>query len=117
MQRHMTASRLDDFATAWTRCDLEELREYLTPDVIYSPLDGDVVHGREAVVRRFAEVLADDTGTELSFEPSRVSGVLGTCRWRLRGHTADGAAFEIEGVDVYEFAGDRIRIKDVYQKA
>jgi ketosteroid isomerase-like protein len=113
----MTAERLDGFALAWLRCDLEELRDYLTEDALYSPLSGELVRGREAVIRRFAEVLADDRDCELHFEPSAVSGAFGICRWRLAGRTNDGASFWVEGVDVYEFRGGLIRFKDVYQKA
>jgi ketosteroid isomerase-like protein len=116
-RQQMTAERLDRFAQAWLSCDLEELGDYLTPDAVYSPVCGELVRGRDAVVRRFAEILADDAGSEVRFEPSNVSGSLGTCRWRLTGRTADGASFEVEGVDLYEFEGDRIRSKDVYQKA
>jgi ketosteroid isomerase-like protein len=112
----MTAERLDDFALAWLRCDLDELRDYLTEDALYSPLSGELIRGREAVVRRFAEVLADDRGCELNFEPSTVSGAFGICRWRLTGRTSEGASFWVEGVDVYEFRGGLIRFKDVYQK-
>jgi ketosteroid isomerase-like protein len=113
----MTAERLDEFARAWLRCDLDELRSHLTEDALYSPLSGDLVRGREAVVRRFAEVLADDRSCELHFEPATVSGAFGICRWRLAGRTNDGASFSVEGVDVYEFRGGLIRVKDVYQKA
>jgi len=116
-RQQMTAERLDRFAQAWLSCDLEELGDYLTADAVYSPVCGELVRGRDAVVRRFAEMLADDADSEVSFEPSTVSGSLGTCRWRLAGRTADGASFEVEGVDLYEFEGDRIRSKDVYQKA
>ena len=52
----------------------------------------------------------------LRFEPSTVSGSLGACRWRMAGRTADGGAFSMEGIDLYEFRGSRIRVKDVYQK-
>ena len=116
MQR-MTAERLDLFAAAWLRCDLEELRDFLTTDAIYSPLSGEVVRGREAVTRRFAETLADDGGSEIRFEPAVVAGSLGACRWHMRVRTPDGASFEIDGLDLYEFDGDLIRSKDVYQKA
>jgi ketosteroid isomerase-like protein len=112
----MTAERLDRFVEAWLSCDLEGLRDQLTDDVVYSPLSGEVVRGREAVVHRFAEVLAADEGCELSVEPATVSGSLGTTRWRLAVHTGDGASFEVEGIDIYRFEGDRIRCKDVYQK-
>ncbi len=110
--RQMNAERLDRFTQAWLRCDLDELREYLTDDVVYSPLTGEVVCGREAVVRRFAEVLADDGAYELSFEAAFVAGSFGLARWRLRG--CGGA---VDGIDVYGFDGDQIRLKDVYQKA
>jgi ketosteroid isomerase-like protein len=116
-ETEMTAERVDRFSAAWLRCDLDELRDFLTVDALYSPLSGEVVRGREAVIRRFAETLADDAGTEVRFEPASVSGSLGACRWHLTVHTAEGASFQVEGIDVYEFEGDRIRSKDVYQKA
>jgi ketosteroid isomerase-like protein len=116
-RRQMTAERLDRFAQAWARCDLDELRDYLTEDVVYSPLTGEVVRGREAVIRRFAEVLAADQGCELSLEPSTVSGSLGVGRWRLSVSTGDGVFLEVAGITVYAFEDDRIRRKDVYQKA
>jgi ketosteroid isomerase-like protein len=113
----MTSARLDHFASAWRDCDLEALRGYLAPDAVYSPLSGELVRGRDAVIRRFAEVLADDEDCEVKYAPAEVSGSIGTCRWHITGRTAEGAAFQIEGIDVYEFAGDLIRSKDVYQKA
>jgi hypothetical protein len=113
----MTADRLDRFARAWITCELDELRSYLTEDAVYSPLSGELVRGREAVVRRFAEVLADDRACVLRFEPSTVSGSFGVCRWRMTGRVADGGMFAVEGVDLYEFRGNLIRVKDVYQKA
>jgi hypothetical protein len=75
------------------------------------------LRGREAVVRRFAEVLADDRPSVLRFEPSTVWGSFGACRWRMSGRTTDGGMFAVEGVDLYEFSGSLIRVKDVYQKA
>jgi hypothetical protein len=117
LEQKMTADRLDRFARAWLRRDVGDLAEFLAMDVAYSPLSGGIVRGRMAVLRRFAEVLAHDRGSELHFEPSTVCGQLGTCRWRLAGRTPDGAAFEVEGVDLYEFRGGLIRFKDVYQKA
>ena len=117
LEERMTASRLDGFARAWLRYDLDGLRSYLTEDALYSPLSGELVRGREAVVRRFAEVLADDRPCVLRFEPSTVWGSFGTCRWRMVGRTADGGRFAVEGIDLYEFRGNLIRVKDVYQKA
>jgi ketosteroid isomerase-like protein len=116
LRRQMTAERLDRFGQAWVGCDLDELGDYLTEDVAYSPLSGEVVQGREAVLRRFAQMLANDGQSELRFEPATVSGSLGACRWVLEGRTAGGASYTVEGIDVYEFDGDRIRSKDAYQK-
>jgi predicted SnoaL-like aldol condensation-catalyzing enzyme len=112
-----SAERLDRFTEAWLRCELDELREFLTPDAVYSPLSGELVRGREAVVRRFAELLAEEETRHVHFAPPKVSGSLGTCRWHLLGQTPDGTSFEIEGVDVYRFEGDLIRSKDSYRKA
>jgi hypothetical protein len=117
LEERMTADRLDRFARAWISYELDELRGYLTEDVIYSPLSGEFVRGREEVVRRFAEVLADDRPYVLRFEPSTVWGSFGACRWRMTGRTGDGGMFAVEGVDLYQFRGNLIRVKDVYQKA
>lgn len=117
LRRQMTPERLDRFTRAWLARDVDALRSYLAVDVVYSPLSGEVVTGLEAVARRFAELLDNDDASELRFEACSVSGSLGTCRWRLVGRTVEGGCFEIEGVDIYEFAGDLIRSKDVYQKA
>lgn len=112
----MTPARLDGFAAAWTRCDLDELGDYLTNDAVFVPLDGRVARGRDEVVRRFAEVLASQGDCTVMFEPARVTGSIGTCQWSLEGQTAEGALFRISGIDLYEFDGDRIRLKDMYQK-
>ena len=116
MERLMSSQRLDRFAAAWLECNLDELSAYLTCDVVYSPLSGEAVRGREAVLQRFAKVLADDHLVELAFEPSVVAGALGACRWRMRRPTREDGDLETEGVDLYEFQGDRIRVQDVYQK-
>jgi hypothetical protein len=116
LRRQMTAERLDRFGRAWVGCDLDELGDYLTADVVYSPLSGEVVRGRDAVLRRFAQMLANDIQSDVRFEPATVSGSLGACRWVLEGRTAGGASYTVEGIDVYEFDGDRIRSKDAYQK-
>ena len=115
--KRMTTERLDRFNEAWRRCELDELWDYLTVDAVYSPICGEIVRGRDAVLRRFAEVMAEDVTSEVTFGPATVSGSLGSCRWRLKGRTPDGGTFEVVGVDLYEFDGDRIRSKDVYQKA
>ena len=75
------------------------------------------MRGRDAVVRRFAAALADDRGSVLRFEPASVCGSFGACRWRLSGSAADGGRFAIEGIDLYQFRGALIRVKDVYQTA
>ena len=113
----MTAERLVSFNQAWQRGDVGALRRFLHPYVEYWPLGGELVHGREAVLRRFARHFSAAKSSEVSFERPILSGSLGVCRWRLAGRTVDGASFEIEGVDLYRFAGDLISSKDVYQKA
>jgi ketosteroid isomerase-like protein len=112
----MTGHRLDAFVAAWARCDLDALGDYLANDVVFSSLDGRTARGRAAVVRRFAHVLASESDCCITFEPAQVCGAIGTCRWHLEGETPDGAAFRVDGVDVYEFEGDRILAKDVYRK-
>jgi len=117
MRDRASAKRLDRFAAAWARCDLDELRGHLAADVAFSPLCGEEVRGLERVVRRFAEVLAGDAGCEINFEPAVVSGSLGLTRWCQSVPTGNGGAFDVQGITVYALAGDRIRHMDVYKKA
>jgi hypothetical protein len=117
MRDNAAAERLDRFAAAWTGCDLDELRGQLSDDVVYSPLWGERVRGTDAVVRRFAAVLADDASCAMTFERPVVSGSLGISRWRQSVPTGDGSAFVVHGIDVYRLGEDGIRCLDVYKKA
>lgn len=112
----MTAARLDRFLGAWLSCDLDELADHLTADVVYSPLAGVAARGRSEVLRRFARELAADPGSERRFDAPVVSGSLGTCRWRLVGRDADGEPFDVAGIDVYEFRAGLICSKSQYKK-
>jgi hypothetical protein len=56
-------------------------------------------------------MLAHDAGRARRSGPSWIFGDIGIGRWSF----ADGERV-IEGVDLYEFAADRIRRKDAFRK-
>jgi hypothetical protein len=80
------------------------MQPFLLPQMIAARLD------------QFACAWRDCDREALRGYLAAVSGSLGTCRRRITGRPADGATYEVEGIDAYEFSGDRIRSEDVYRK-
>ena len=55
---------------------------------------------------------AGDVDRLMSF----MTGDRGASQWAYPCTTADGTVIEVQGCDLYKFAGDRIRVKDAYRK-
>jgi hypothetical protein len=111
----MTKERLAAFDNAWTRADVESLMSFVTPDVVYGasvgPEPGSTYRGSEEVRRGIEAMLANDAGRARRSGPSWIFGDIGIGRWSFE----EGGRV-IEGIDLFEFAGDRIRRKDAFRK-
>ncbi|MGW7693901.1 nuclear transport factor 2 family protein [Streptomyces asiaticus] len=117
----MTLERLAGFGEAWRRKDLDLLMEFMTDDCVFrasvGPEPGMTFRGRAEVRKGFELMLAYDAGLE-----SRPGGVAfiagdrGASQWSYTGTDADGQAHEVHGCDMFEFDGDRIRVKDAYRR-
>jgi hypothetical protein len=57
----------------------------------------------------------DHAGEGRSAEPIIV-GDRGAGAWTLEAVAADGSRTPVEGSDLFEFVGDRIKVKDAYRK-
>lgn len=116
----MTLERLAEFGAAWRRRDLDALMSFMTDDCEFrasvGPEPGATFTGAEAVRNGFAQMLAYDAAAEGHGGHAFIHGNLGVSQWSFRYDRGDGSPTEVRGCDIYEFQGDRIRVKDAYRK-
>lgn len=117
----MTAERLVEFFAAWNAHDVERIVGYFTPDGEYLAsfgphADGTAFRGIDEVrqgVKAFLDKFADARYDDLVV---MVAGNRGHATWTFAGHDTAGTLVTYRGVDVLEFSGDLIRLKDAFRK-
>ena len=121
MPASATVELLKGFLDAFNRHDLDAIMGYFADDcVFYMPRGasprGDRYAGkeevREGLARRFEGIPDVHYGDDRHW----TCGDLGVSEWTLTGTAASGAAIEVRGVDLLEFAGGRIIRKDSFWK-
>ena len=101
--------------------DVDAILAHFTADAVFDAPRGSSAGGarfvgrdaiRDAFAARFAGI------PDIRYEDGRhfVGGDRGVSEWTIRGHTADGAAIEVRGCDLWEFRGASISRKDSYWK-
>jgi len=117
----MDSDRLHRFFDAWNDHDVETIVSYFTPDGAYhasiGPDDeGTAFRGREEVRRGVAAFLG--TYGDVHYTDLRVSmdADRGFASWTFHGIGPDGQPMSYRGVDLFEFQGDLIALKDAYRK-
>ncbi|WP_165423083.1 nuclear transport factor 2 family protein [Ktedonosporobacter rubrisoli] len=117
----MTEERLQAFAEAWARHDVDMLMTFLTEDCIYEasvgPEPGKTYKGREAVRQGMLDMLAYDGQGESRGGPIDIFGEKGVAQWSYVWTEPDGRVIELRGCDIYEFRGDKISRKNAFRKA
>ncbi|GLZ09457.1 hypothetical protein Acsp03_69230 [Actinomadura sp. NBRC 104412] len=114
----MTKSELlGAFGEAWRGRDIDLLMSFMTDDCEFRASVGNgpgtVFQGRDDVRRGFQIVLGYDREvTQVDLGLVFVSGNHGAVQWTYA--KADGT--KVYGCDLYEFSGERIRVKDAYRK-
>ena len=118
--RRRTASTLERILHGFDAHDAVAILEDFTDDAVFDAprvpdSGGTRYEGREAIraaSRAFPGIL------DIRYEDDRsfVAGDRGVSEWTIRGHTADGAAIEVRGCDLWEFEGAKVRRKDSYWK-
>ena len=115
----MTLERLEDFCGAWARADLDRLMEFMSDDCIYrasvGPEPGETFIGPAAVRAGFARMLAHDADKEGRSGRCFVCGNQGVAHWSYV-YSEGERRIEVFGCDVFDFVGDRIRVKDAFRK-
>lgn len=116
----MTMDRLADFGAAWRAGDVDRLMSFMAGDCVFRASvgtgPGTVFRGRDEVRRGFELMLAYDEGAEAHGGLAFIAGDRGASQWAYSSTTADGTVIEVQGCDLYEFAGGLIRVKDAYRK-
>jgi ketosteroid isomerase-like protein len=112
---------LQDFANAWNAHDLDALMAAMSDDCVFhgsagSEIEGTVFEGREAVAKGYARFFEIFPDAQWNDDEHWVAGDKGVSAWRFTGTTVDGQAVEMNGCDLFEFEGDKIRVKDSYRK-
>ena len=112
----MTEARLLEFAAAWGRRDLEALMAMFTDDCVYKASVGQepgaTFTGKAAVRAGVLRMFAVDDGSTSEITRLRIFGDEGYSEWTYR--FPDGRV--VYGCDLFEFEGDRVRVKNAFRK-
>lgn len=118
----MTEARLAEFGLVWERKDLEATLAFFTEDARYlavvGPEPGRTIVGAEAIRKNIEAIFANDAIAPLKPGPVWVfdDGRRGVAEWTLTVTEADGVHRAYRGIDLFEFDGDRISVKDSFRK-
>ncbi len=112
---------LDEFAQAWNDHDTDALMSHMTDDCVFLGAAGSLIVGSEFVgseaVRagydKIFELFPDAAWNEANHF---VSGDRGVSEWRFTGTSKERTSVEMMGCDLFEFVGDKIKVKDSYRK-
>jgi hypothetical protein len=116
----MTPERLAEFGVAWRDKDLDRLMEFMTDNCVFRASvgvePGTTFRGRDEVRRGFALMLAYDAGFESQGGTAFIVGDRGASQWSYARTDEHGQVQRVDGCDLFEFEGDRIRVKDAYRR-
>jgi len=118
----MTTNDLETFFDrGWNRHDVDLLMTFMAEDCVYESTAGPEVcgtrhAGRERVRQAFARVFEVFPDARFGGARHFVAGDRGVSEWRFTGTTAEGKTVEVDGCDLFTFAGDKIARKSSYFK-
>ena len=116
----MTLERLQAFDEAWARKDLSALMSFVTDDCEYhasiGPEPGQRFIGKEAVRRGFRIMLEHDSDCQSLPGAIYLCGDRGVAEWSYVKTDKGGNKTVTRGCDLFEFMGDKIRLKNAFRK-
>lgn len=121
MSRALTIQYIQEIVAAFNSRDVERIASYFAEDATFYPsrgaaVEGARIHGREAIRKYIGDrfkIIPDmrwDPVYDYVVDATRAVSV-----WIVRG-TENGKRIESQGVDLWEFRGDKILNKDTYWK-
>jgi len=122
LTRMMTTTDLEAFFDkGWNRHDVDLLMAFMAADCVFETTAGPDAcgtrhAGRERVRQAFARVFEVFPDARFGNLRHFVSGDRGVSEWRFTGTTAEGKRVEVDGCDLFTFAGDKIALKSSYFK-
>ena len=117
----VTTERLQQFADAWNRHDVDSLMTFMTDDCVFEASAGPDVAGtrsvgREAVRAAYAEVFATFPDAHWGNATHFLCGDRGVSEWTFTGTRSDGSRVEVHGCDLFRFRDGKIALKNSYRK-
>jgi steroid delta-isomerase-like uncharacterized protein len=109
------------FERGWNRHDVDLLMTFMAEDCVFESTAGPEAcgtrhAGRERVRRAFARVFEAFPDARFAEARHFVAGDRGVSEWRFTGTTAEGKTVEVDGCDLFTFAGDKIARKSSFFK-
>lgn len=117
----MTNDRLKRFFDAWNEHDVEAIVGYFTEDGAYFASigpdhEGTAFRGTDELRRGVAAFLANYGDVYYTDLQVVVAGETGYATWTFHGVDPERGSITYHGVDIFEFEGDLIAVKDAYRK-
>ncbi len=117
----MNRETYEAFARAWVAKDVDRLMDLVTDDIVYGasvgPEPGTTYRGREAVRAGFAEILAYDKATAVRTRNLTFVGDRLYAEWEYDIPDDAGGTRLARGMDIIEFRGGRISLKEAFRKS
>jgi ketosteroid isomerase-like protein len=109
------------FDKGWNRHDVDLLMTFMAEGCVFETTAGPEAcgtrhAGRERVREAFARVFEAFPDARFGEARHFVAGDRGVSEWRFTGTTAEGRAIEVDGCDLFTFAGDKIARKSSFFK-
>ena len=117
----VTMALLAEIGAAFNSRDVERILAHFTEDAVFYMASGPEPVGRTVAGKpAIRQVLADRfkviPDMHWAREYEYTAGHRAVTVWRVTGRGADGLALDYQGVDLYEFRGDKVCRKDTYWK-
>jgi steroid delta-isomerase-like uncharacterized protein len=117
----LAIARLQDFADAFNRHDVDAIMALMTDDCVFQASAGpdecgQRFEGRDAVRAAFVDVWTTFPDAHWGGARHFVCGDRGVSEWTFTGTRADGARVAVLGCDLFHFRDGRIAVKNSYRK-
>lgn len=119
----VSTQRLDAFMDAWNAHDVEAIVAFFADDCVFHTsvgpeLMGATYRGREEVRQGVEAFFERFPGARFEDASCFVAGDRGASEWTFcwKGQDGDGTENTVRGCDLFEFAGEKIRVKNAFRK-
>jgi taurine dehydrogenase small subunit len=117
----MTTARLDEFMDAWNAHDVDAIVGFFTEDCEFHAsvgpeLMGASYRGKEEVRRGIAAFFERYADGRFEDSSAFVAGDRGASEWTFVSTGPEGSEVAVRGCDLFEFEGEKIRVKNAFRK-